>query len=712
MRAFMLTVAGLIFGVAACSTYGTSVVEADKEPAKVASVSVSVPVSLVAGQKARATATPKDANGSALSGRTVTWFSSSTAIASVTEAGEVSAIAAGTTVLSAVSDGVAGTASMAVMPPPPTPIASLVVAISPAAVVTGQTAHATVTLKDSIGNVLTGRAVTWESSNSGIATINSSGDLNAVSSGDAMIKATSEGKSAASAFSVSAPAPIPVATVSVSPPTASLQVGASVQLSASTLDANNNVLTGRVVAWTSDSPGVATVSSAGRVTAVAAGTTTVTASSEGHTGTSAITVSAPAPVPVASVSVTPVAPSLLTGATVQLSASTRDAAGNVLTGRVVTWASSAPGIATVSTAGRVTGVAAGSATITASSEGQNGTTTVTVTAPAPVPVSSVAVTPATPSVQVGATVQLSASTRDASGNVLSGRAISWSSSAPNISTVSSSGLVTAIAAGTATVTATSEGKNGTSTVTVTAVAPPPPPPPSGSVEPAGLTTLTERSFNALNEDGWTNTGGSDYTIQSDANAPQSPSSVGQIRFPQGFGSGNAPAVLEKVWAGGIKTLYVGFWLKLSSNWVGNDASVNKIFHFWIGDSNRLFLNAHGSGSGTLTAEVWLQRIVAGGNFDNGTTADFAPNQAASATITRGQWVHWEMVFTANSSGSADGKVEWWINGQKVGSYSGIQFISGAGTWQEMEWSPTYGGFGGPVPADQFMSIDHIRVSGK
>jgi hypothetical protein len=225
-----------------------------------------------------------------------------------------------------------------------------------------------------------------------------------------------------------------------------------------------------------------------------------------------------------------------------------------------------------------------------------------------------------------------------------------------------------------------------------------------------MTTLTERPFNALNEDGWANLG--DYSIQSDATAPYSPSSVGQIRFPAGFGSGNAPAVLEKVWSGTNKTLYVSFWLKLSSNWYGNDAGVNKIFHFWIGDSNRLVLNARGTGNGTLTAEVELQGIVAGGNYDAGKTALFEPNLGPSGTIVRGQWLHWEAIFTGNSSGTADGKVEWWINGAKVGSYSGLQFISGTGIWQEMEWSPTYGGSGAAVPATQYQWIDHIRISGK
>jgi len=227
-----------------------------------------------------------------------------------------------------------------------------------------------------------------------------------------------------------------------------------------------------------------------------------------------------------------------------------------------------------------------------------------------------------------------------------------------------------------------------------------------------MSVLTERPFNALNEDGWTNTGSSNYKIAADATAPKSPSNVGQIKFPAGFGSGNAPAVLEKVWSGTQKTLYVSFWVKFSSNWIGNDAGVNKIFHFWIGGSNRLVLNARGVGTGKLLTEVELQGITAGGNYDAGTTALFTANLGPSGELVRNQWLHWEAVFVGNSSGTANGSVDWWVNGTKVGHYGGLQFVPGAGYWEEMEWSPTYGGAGGVVPADQYQWIDHIYVSGK
>jgi Big-like domain-containing protein len=89
-------------------------------------------------------------------------------------------------------------------------------------------------------------------------------------------------------------------------------------------------------------------------------------------------------IPVASVSVSPPSATLSLGATQQLSAVTKDSAGNTLTGRVVTWSSSNPTVATVSVSGLGTAIAAGSATITATSEGKNGTSAITVQAPPPV----------------------------------------------------------------------------------------------------------------------------------------------------------------------------------------------------------------------------------------------------------------------------------------------------------------------------------------
>lgn len=199
------------------------------------------------------------------------------------------------------------------------------------------------------------------------------------------------------------------------------------------------------------------------------------------------------PAPVASVVISPAGPSIITGTSQQLSAATNDAKGNALTNRAVTWSSTSTSVATVSTSGMVTGVTPGTTVINAASEGISGSTTVTVL---PVPVASVRVTPAAASVTAGNTTQLSADALDGAGNVLTGRSILWTSGTPGTATVSVSGLVTGVAAGSVTISAASEGKVGTATVTVL---PPPPAPIVESVTPSPLVpgstaTITGQGF--------------------------------------------------------------------------------------------------------------------------------------------------------------------------------------------------------------------------
>jgi uncharacterized protein YjdB len=203
------------------------------------------------------------------------------------------------------------------------------------------------------------------------------------------------------------------------------------------------------------------VSQSGVVTGTGPGTTNITATSEGKTGSATVTVT---PAPVATVTVTPSAANVVQGQTQALSATTKDAIGNTLTGRTVTWSSGTTAVATVSPSGVVTAVAEGTATITATSEGKTGTATITVT---PIPVATVTVSPSSASVKKGNTVTLTATTRDAGGHVLTGRVITWSSSDTSKATVSSTGVVTGVAAGSVVITATSEGKTDTSNVTVT-----------------------------------------------------------------------------------------------------------------------------------------------------------------------------------------------------------------------------------------------------
>ena len=349
-------------------------------------------------------------------------------------------------------------------------VAQLLVYPKSMTVRTGQTADFMAVALTSTGDTAVA-AVTWSATIGSITDTSTKGGRHygkfkaGSDTGRVKVIARGQGNNLADTATVAVTLP-PVASVSVSPASATVLPTQTVQLTATTLDSTGTVLTGRTVTWSSSSTGVATVNGSGLVTGVAVGSTTVTAASEGRSASSSVTVTT---VPVASVTVTPASGSLYVGQTVQLTATPKDSAGNPLTGRVIAWSSDNTTVATVSTSGLVTGKGAGSATITAASGGKSGTSTITA---AIVPVASVVVSPASASVATGNTVQLTATPKDSVGNTLTGRTITWSSSATSVASVSSSGLVTGVTIGSATITAATGGKSGSSAITVTA--PPPP----------------------------------------------------------------------------------------------------------------------------------------------------------------------------------------------------------------------------------------------
>ena len=160
------------------------------------------------------------------------------------------------------------------------PVSSVTVALGSTSLNVGQTTQATPLLRDASGIVLSGRAVTWSSSNKSVATVDHTGLVTAVGVGVATISALSEGQKGSA--DISSTVPVSTVTVALSSPT--LVVGQITQASAVLADANGNTLTGRMVSWTSSSPSVASVSSNGVVTAVGVGTASITGTCEGRAG--------------------------------------------------------------------------------------------------------------------------------------------------------------------------------------------------------------------------------------------------------------------------------------------------------------------------------------------------------------------------------------------------------------------------------------------
>lgn len=151
--------------------------------------------------------------------------------------------------------------------------------------------------------------------------------------------------------------------------------------------------------------------------------------------------------------------------TFQLLATPEDSLNNALTGRLVTFQSDNTAIATVDNTGLITAIAVGVCNVTATSEGKIATCVVTV-----VPANNVAtvtVAPVSGTLQVGGTLQGTASAFDISGNPISAP-FTWTTSNGTIATVDSSGLITAVAAGSVIITATSGAASASISVTVVA----------------------------------------------------------------------------------------------------------------------------------------------------------------------------------------------------------------------------------------------------
>ncbi len=246
----------------------------------------------------------------------------------------------------------------------------------------GATQRMTATVHDQKGGAMTGKVVTWSSSNPQVATVNSQGVVTAVNDGSADIVATVEGVRGSSRVTVART----VNTATVTPTTGALRaIGRTVQFQAAGKDAGNQPVANAQFTWASSNPAVATVSPTGMVTAVGAGTANITATANGKSATAAVTVTQTT----ATVTVTPATANITTGATTQLSAAAADSNSRPIAGKTFTWASSSPTIATVSTTGLVTGLAAGAARITATADGQSGAAVVSVASAAAPPAPAV-----------------------------------------------------------------------------------------------------------------------------------------------------------------------------------------------------------------------------------------------------------------------------------------------------------------------------------
>ena len=445
----------------------TMVVAAAKRSSDTATIVVHAPIATISllpdsmsirvGQTMPLTFEARDKQGrliTGLSNSSGKWGSTNLSVASVSSTGVVQANAVGDAAITFDMNGKSDTSYVHVVT---VPIASITVSPSPStAVNVGSFTKLVATAKDSAGNILQGRAISWTSSDSSRVYVTGDGSVTATNTGSAVVSASAEGKSASTTVNA---LPAVVARVSVAVDASNIQVGQSTQAVATAVDSSGNAITGRAVTWSSATPSVATVSSAGVITGAGVGTSIIAATVDGVAGSITETVSTST---VANLSVVLASSNILVGNTTQATATATDASGNVITGRTVTWKTSNSTVATVSTLGLVTAVAAGTVAISATVDGITSSATLVVAQPT---ISSITVTAPSTTVLAGQTVQATATVLDASGNKIN-TTVTWASSAPTVAGVSSAGLVSGLNAGSATISASAGGKSGSVPMTV------------------------------------------------------------------------------------------------------------------------------------------------------------------------------------------------------------------------------------------------------
>ena len=157
-----------------------------------------------------------------------------------------------------------------------------------------------------------------------------------------------------------------VTRVEITAPSSTMEVGQNMQVTVRYFDASSSQLNGRTIAYSTSNSAIATVSTSGLVTAAAPGAVTITATVDGVQGNLALNVTQ---VPVFFILITPATPSVRQGETITLTAQPQNSIGQPITGRQITWSSANTARATISLAGVVTGVSAGTVYIRAATEG-------------------------------------------------------------------------------------------------------------------------------------------------------------------------------------------------------------------------------------------------------------------------------------------------------------------------------------------------------
>lgn len=407
---------------------------------------------------------PLDALGSYSDGSThdlttsTNWSTDNSSVASINANGLATALASGSTTVSAALGSIQGSTTLAVKPSlvsiqvnPPLPLTSV------GAV---QSFTAIGTFNDGSTQNLT-TSVTWSTSSLAVATIGSNGVAMGVGSGQTTITATAGAVSGSSVLTVTFAT---LSSIAVSPANPTIVAGTNQQFTAMGImsDGSQQNLTASV-AWNSSSSAIGTIAPSGLATAVGAGQTTITATLGSISGSANLTVTTAVLI---AIQVSPHVSSAIIGGSQQFGTTAIYSDGTSANiSASANWASSAPTVATMSNTSPGLAVSAGTGTTTISSSfgGLVDSTTFSVQDQ----LVSISVMPSGVSVTTGQTEQLSAIGTYASGVTQNlTQSVTWSSSVPAIAGVSPSGLATALTPGQTSINAAVGNVTGSASFTV------------------------------------------------------------------------------------------------------------------------------------------------------------------------------------------------------------------------------------------------------
>jgi uncharacterized protein YjdB len=574
--------------------------------------------------------------------------------------------------------------------------------------------------------------VSWASSDPSVAAISRSGLVSAHRGGEVTITATSGALTSVSRLKVQPRGKL----LTISPKVDTLDVGHSLQLSATALNSANTEIPSTLLTWTSLQPSVAEVNARGLVKAVAMGTALIVASAHGYADTARVVVGARTawtlPIPaIGVVEVTPGEAAVDLGATRQLEVTVKDGSGSPVSGVVPVWSSSDPAVAAVDGKGLVTSRAVGVATIRATVLGISGGAAVTVSNPAPPPpvVTTIQVAPATATVEQGRDLQLSATVRDQNGDPMPDVAVTWSSSNAAVATVDASGRVAAVGQGIASIRASAQEGSGFAAVTVVPAptpappAPPAPPPGAGQFpnEPAGFARITEHLGNPWPSDWWKHDGGN---ISAEV-VPGQPTETPSVRYrlPVGLQGGVGPGMMGHGWQnvgepGNIRVngqptrdLYIAFWYRLAPNWHQPASGQSKLFYVYaLTPESRWHIFPLLTGP-ALQPGAGPHYLGIANLHNPQLGSQQLPANVNNVPLQPGQWYFLEFHFrNASTPGAGDGLIRWWVDGMLAGNYPGVG--RPAIPFTEVHWNPVWGGGGGAVLQETYAWYHRIYVSGR